>query len=317
MTSVFFSYSHADEDLRDTLEKHLAALKHQGLIDTWHDRRIQAGDELDPAISDKLEAANVILLLVSADFIASRYCYDVEMKRAMARHKAGEARVIPVILRACDWHDTPFGKLLGVPKDGRPVRSWPDLDEAFLDVVQAIKRAIRVPGGRVRRSAAPAATPVPAPAETRIRPQTRSSNLRLRKSFSEADHDAFLEEAFTFMADFFENSLAELQARNEAITTRFRRIDSNRFTAVIYRDGNAVSRCKIMLGGMFGRGITYAADDQASDGSCNESLSVEHDDQNMFLSTLHMQMHMERPEPHMTFEGAAEYYWALLVQPLQ
>lgn len=135
VTKLFFSYSHADEDLRDTLEKHLSALKHQGLIETWHDRRILLGDELDNEIADNLEQADVILLLISADFIASRYCYSVEMKRAIERHETGKARVIPVILRSCDWHDTPFGKLMAAPKDGRPVKSWPDLDDAFLNVV--------------------------------------------------------------------------------------------------------------------------------------------------------------------------------------
>lgn len=318
MTSVFFSYSHADEDLRDTLEKHLAALKHQGLIDTWHDRCVLAGDEFDGEISDNLEKVNIILLLVSADFISSRYCYDIEMKRAIERHKAGEARVIPVILRACDWHDTPFGKLMAVPKDGRPVRSWPDLDDAFLDVVQSIKRAIRETDGTHSRAAAPmVAATEPATTIPHVVSRPRSSNLRTRKSFSEADRDEFLDSAFEFMAVFFENSLAELEKRNAVISAKFRRIDNNRFTAVIYQDGIAVSRCKIMLGGMLGNGITYSSNDQASDNSCNENLSVDNNDQNMFLKPMGMAVHMGQREVHLTPAGAAEYYWSMLIQPLQ
>ena len=112
MASVFFSYSHKDEALRDQLETHLALLKNQGLIDAWHDRRILAGSEVDDAIFDKLDSADVILLLVSADFLSSSYCYSREMQRAMERHAAREARVIPVILRHCDWHGAPFGKLM-------------------------------------------------------------------------------------------------------------------------------------------------------------------------------------------------------------
>lgn len=319
MTSVFFSYAHADEDLRNMLEKHLAALKHQGLIDTWHDRCILPGDELDGEISDNLEAADIILLLVSADFISSKYCYDIEMQRAMERHDAKEARVIPVILRACDWHDTPFGKLMAAPKDGRPVRSWPDLDDAFLDIVHSIKRALREAGaGTPSRPAGAVNSPAkPAIAARTAAPGPRSSNLRMTKIFTEADRDAFLDSAFTFIAAYFENSLAELEARNEGIATNFRRIDNNRFTAVIYRDGKAVARCKIMLGGMLGRGITYSANDQASDNSCNENLSVDCDDQSMFLKPMGMAMHMGQRDAHLSPEGAAEYYWSMLMQPLQ
>lgn len=83
MAKVFFSYSHKDEALRDQLETHLALLRNQCLIESWHDRRIVAGSELDDSIFDQLEAANVILLLVSADFLASTYCYSKEMARAM------------------------------------------------------------------------------------------------------------------------------------------------------------------------------------------------------------------------------------------
>ena len=315
MTTLFFSYSHADEDLRDTLEKHLAAMKHQGLIETWHDRCILAGDAFDREIAQNLEEADIILLLVSADFIASKYCYDIEMKRAMERHHAGEARVVPVILRACDWHDTPFGTLLAVPKDGKPVRSWPDLDDAFHDVVKRLKKIIKEQRGPVDTpKKPPAARPISA-----ARPQagSRSSNLRTRKQFSEAVQDAFLEEAFTFMANYFENSLHELEARNADITTRFRRIDANKFTAVIYRDGNAISRCKVLLGGMFGRGISYSSSDQADDNSCNENLSVEHDDQNLYLKPMGMAFHHQLGETHLTYEGAAEYYWSMLMNPIQ
>jgi len=318
VTILFFSYSHQDEQLRDKLEIHLSALKRQGLIDTWHDRRILAGDELDGAIAQNLEAADIILLLVSADFLASAYCYDVEMQRAIERHHAGEARVIPVILRPCDWRDAPFGGLMAAPKDGRPVTSWPDLDEAFLDVVQAIKAAI----GPQRRTKAQPATPPPpaASAQAAAAPVTeppRSSNLRTRRSFTEADRDTFLDEAFEYMAAFFENSLSELEARNEDLTTRFRRVDADRFTAVVYRAGDAIARCRIMRGGMLGNGISYSFNDRADDNSFNEQLTVEHDDQNMYLKPLGMQFHMERREAHLTPEGASEYYWSMLMQPLQ
>lgn len=153
MATVFLSYSHKDEILKDQLEVQLSTLKHQGLIEAWHDRRIKAGDEFDGAISAELDRADVILLLVSPDFLASRYIRDNEMVRAMKRHEAGEARVIPVILRACDWTHASFGTLLAAPKDGRPIKSWPDIDEAFLDVVRMIRDALPAPGDPMRGSA--------------------------------------------------------------------------------------------------------------------------------------------------------------------
>lgn len=139
---VFYSYSHKDEKFLGKLVTHLTLLKRNGFITGWHDRQISAGTEWKNQIDEHLESAGVILLLVSADFLASDYCYEKEMKRAMERHAEGTARVIPIILRKCDWKDAPFGKLQGLPKDAKPIKSWADQDEAFTDVTDGIKRAI-------------------------------------------------------------------------------------------------------------------------------------------------------------------------------
>jgi parallel beta-helix repeat (two copies)/parallel beta-helix repeat (two copies) len=141
---VFISYSHKDELLRDELEKHLSILKRQKLILTWFDRKIGAGEEWKGQIDEHLDSAQVILLLISADFLASDYCYDVEMIRAMERHESGEARVIPIILRPVDWKDAPFGKLQARPTNAEPVisKSWGSIDEAFVDVARGLREAI-------------------------------------------------------------------------------------------------------------------------------------------------------------------------------
>jgi hypothetical protein len=136
---VFFSYAHRDGDLRDELAKHLRLLERQRIIAGWHDRRIPAGGEWAGEIDTHLQTARIILLLVSADFLASNYCYDIEVQQAMARHEAGDACVIPIILRPVDWHSALFGKLQALPKDGRPVTSWPNRDEAFLDIARGIR----------------------------------------------------------------------------------------------------------------------------------------------------------------------------------
>ena len=137
---VFFSYSHKDEGLRNELETHLKLLQRQGLISSWHDRKIMASEDWGQMIDDNLEAADIILLLVSADFIASEYCYEKEMKRALERHVAGEARVIPVIVRDVNWQKAPFANIQALPKDALAVTKWPDRDSAWRNVAEGIER---------------------------------------------------------------------------------------------------------------------------------------------------------------------------------
>lgn len=142
---AFISYSHKDESLRAEFEAHLKLLHRQGLLDLWHDRIIGAGTEWVEQINENIERADVILLLVSADFIASDYCYDKEMKRAMERH-GNMARVIPVIIRDCKWQSAPFGKLQALPTGGKAVATWgPDQfarDRAWTDVADGVEKAL-------------------------------------------------------------------------------------------------------------------------------------------------------------------------------
>ena len=139
---VFFSYSHEDETLRSELEKYLSNLKRQRSFVGWHDGEIGAGNEWDQEIKEHINKADIILLLVSQDFIASDYCYKEEMTRALERHKAGQARVIPIILRPSDWKVTPIGELQALPTHAKPITTWANHDEAFLDTVRGIQRAI-------------------------------------------------------------------------------------------------------------------------------------------------------------------------------
>lgn len=142
MARLFCSYSHKDEELRAELEIHLKALQRRKYIEVWHDRKISGGTEWEAEIDKNLEQADIILLLVSPDFMASDYCFDVEMKRALERHEAGEARVIPVIVRAVDWGWAPFSKLNALPKDGRATKLWPDRDEAWVNVSAGIAKVV-------------------------------------------------------------------------------------------------------------------------------------------------------------------------------
>ena len=139
---VFCAYSHQDETLRDHLENHLSSLRRRGAIEIWHDRRIAAGGEWEREIHEHLNSAHIILLLISSDFLASDYCYDIEMTRAIERHDAGEACVIPILLRSVDWEDEPISRLMALPRDAKPVTLWESQDEAFTNIARGIKKVI-------------------------------------------------------------------------------------------------------------------------------------------------------------------------------
>lgn len=320
MPSVFFSYSHKDEDLRDQLEKQLSLLKRQGIIDVWHDRRIGAGEDFARAIDQHVETDDIILLLVSADFLDSDYCYEKEMMRAMERHEAGEAIVIPVILRACGWHGAPFGKLNATPPNGTPVTQHPDRDQALLEVAKAVGSAAQRLATKKGRAATLAPAPRDPSAVREVMPAVapRSSNLRLAKNFSQRDRDEFQIETFEFMAKFFENSLAELERRNPGIQGSFRRVDANRFTGKVYKNGNAISVCTVFMGGgHIGRGIGYSNSERSDGNQFNEMLSVEADDQSMFLRGMGLSLRRNDDISKLSQEGAAELYWAMLIDSLQ
>lgn len=154
---IFLSYSHKDDELREKFLSHLSPLRQDGLIDAWHDRRITAGAEWAGAIDEHLNSADIIILLVSADFLNSSYCNDVEMTRALERRKAGEARVVAVILRPCAWKTSRFAGLQALPKDGKPVVDWPTDDHGFLDAVEGLRKLIEELTGL------PPPVPVPVP----------------------------------------------------------------------------------------------------------------------------------------------------------
>lgn len=311
---VFFSYSHRDEEYRHELETHLAALQRQGVISTWHDRRIAAGGHVDHEISEHLESAHVILLMVSAYFLASDYCYDIEMQRALQRHEAGTAVVIPVIVHPCDWQNAPFGKLRATPADGKPLSKFANIHDGLHQVTKDIRAvADRLSPDETPRVSVPASRPS---ASTRIAQDVRSSNLRVKKVFSDHERDQFRDQSFEYMANFFEESLSELARRESDMTVRFRRVDANHFTAAVYRRGEKVSSCRVWLGGPLVGDIAYAGGDSGPDNSWNATLSVTDDGYSLGLSSTGLQIWGSR-EGSLSQHGAAEHFWGMLMGPLQ
>jgi hypothetical protein len=142
MKQLFYAYAVQDVRYRDQLEKQLAVLRQQGVLSGWHARAVAPTTEWRGEVSPHVERADVVVLLVSGDFVASDYCRGPEVRRAVARHEQGEARVIPVLLRPCQWQDTPFAALPASPRGGKPVSRWSNLAAAFEAV------AVDITGGR-------------------------------------------------------------------------------------------------------------------------------------------------------------------------
>jgi len=141
---IFFSCSQdrTDEKLRDELERHLGLLTQEGHVSVWHRGKIGPGVEEEPEVEIRLNKAHIILLLVSARFITSYSCYYIEMKRAMERHEASEARVIPILLHPVDVELAHFAKLQILPMNRKPITSWPKLDEALAHIAECIRKVV-------------------------------------------------------------------------------------------------------------------------------------------------------------------------------
>ncbi|MCT4628821.1 toll/interleukin-1 receptor domain-containing protein [Winogradskyella sp.] len=140
---IFYSYSHKDEVFRKELEMHLTILKRQGIIETWYDRRIAPGNNWKEEINLNMQSAKIILLLISSNFLASDYCYDSETIFAMDQAKEEKTIVIPIILKPCLWKEGPFKELKALPRDGKPITTWENIDEAWLNVTEGILQTIK------------------------------------------------------------------------------------------------------------------------------------------------------------------------------
>jgi hypothetical protein len=178
---VFYSYSHKDEKFRKQLSDSLSELRRAGAITEWHDREITAGDQWADEIDERMETADLILLLISRDFIASEYSYGKEMTHAVKRHNAGKARVIPIIVRPWDFSATPFAKLQALPKDAKAVTMWANRDLAWLSVSQGISKAVKEIAGGVASDQTAGASSIIASADAATLTVSKSKKVRKKK----------------------------------------------------------------------------------------------------------------------------------------
>ena len=141
-TKIFISYSREDERIVQELRSHLKVLERTGEIDLFFDSEIKAGENWDQIIRQRFEDTDIILFIISAAFLSSDYTYGIELRYALNQYEKGLVKIIPIIARACDWKSTPLGQLQALPSNGVPITNYKDTDEAYLQIVQAIKYSI-------------------------------------------------------------------------------------------------------------------------------------------------------------------------------
>ncbi|HEX8308152.1 MAG TPA: toll/interleukin-1 receptor domain-containing protein [Allosphingosinicella sp.] len=324
MTTAFISYTHADEGLKEQFVQHLAPLRREGLISVWHDRMLKPGDHLDEHIQSELASSDLVILLVSAAFLNSEYCYEEEMRRAFARQRSGSAKVVAVILRPCQWQNVPVGdgmtlsSFLAVPKDGKPVTKWPDADEAFDDAAGAIRElvihgssaAVRPPERGATSSAVPNIRPPTGPTR-------RSTSGLLPHRVTDRDRDRYLKDAFETVAASFSKNLEDLESADPAVEADFERVDSQSFISTVYFAGKKVGTCRIFTGAPhFGDSLCLSFD-AASRGSMNEWLSLEASEAGIGFKPGGMARYARSPEGLLDPGRAADYLWSVFRQHVE
>jgi hypothetical protein len=316
---LFISYTHHDADLMGELRAHLRPLERAGVVTPWFDGYLIPGDEFDRKVREALAETDFIAALVTARFLDSDYCMDVEMEEAIRRHQLGSARVVPIIAKPCRWKLTSLSDLLATPTDGKAVTTWANQDQAWDIVAQAIERAAAAP------VEAPSVVANRRPVELReaqtpevARRSPPRTAFSIPKSTRPTDQqkDDFRHEAFEIVADAFEASITALEG---PVAGRFRRLDANRFTATLYREGQKIAGCTVFTGtGHFGaNGIAYSGNDNGETNSMNEDLIVEVGEEGLSLrATMSGHFGGGRDRILTPEEGAAQL-WNMLTDRLR
>lgn len=269
--------------------------------------RFSAGDVLDDDISRELEAADLFLLLVSPDFIASNYCVEREMRRALERHDAGEARVIPIIVEPCNWAEMPrLRQLKAVPKDGEPISEWANANNAYLNVVQEIRRIVDAGDAPAR-----AVTDEPSIAASR----QGVPRYRVQRDFDEIDRGVYRDAAFAAIKDYFRRAISEIDAV-DGLRGRFVDRGANSFSSTVVnrsrQSGTAHITVHCRNAGFALGDIYFSFNENAADNTANGGFNVSSDEYEQFL-VVTMMMFGNEPE-RLNPDQAAEYLWNQFIE---
>ena len=306
--TAFISYAHADAKALDRLHKHLAMLRREGALTAWTDHEILPGDRVNDSISEHLGSSSLFIALVSPDFLASRYCYDEEFRRALVMASENRLRIIPIILEPCDWLSSPLQEFLALPKDGTPVSNWTNQNNAYLEVVTGLRRLLAVAKEK----------------KAGVLPEANASHFSIRTPRIKQDFDAiqradFADKAFAVILDYFRASCQEM-GRIDDLRARFEVIDTTAFTcSVVNRarvnNGEAhitVRNTKGRSSG-FGGDISYVNQRYADSTTSQGSILVANDDYQQYLVLNSFSM-SERDKERLTPEQVAERLWTAFVQ---
>jgi hypothetical protein len=274
---AFLSYSHADEKALERLHKHLAVLKREGTMLTWSDHEIRAGDLLNETISDQLEQSQIFIAMISPDYLASRYCYEKEFGRARELAVAGRMRIVPVILEPCDWLSSPFKDFAALPKDGQPISSFTNPNNAYLNVVTGLRRIIESAGEAAGAEGDGIAT-------------SHARRPRIKQDFDSIQRAEYADQAFAVIREYFRASCAELAAIGGDLRAKFEDIDSTAFTcSVVNRAKRQGGETHITFHNLksqnagFGD-ISYVNQRHAEKNTSNGTIRVANDDYQLFLA---------------------------------
>lgn len=299
---AFISYSHHDKAALDRLHVHLKNLTRGGHIETWYDRDILAGSDLNAEIARELEAADLFLLLVSPDFIASDYCVEREMKRAVERHAAGAARVVPIIVEECDWKAMgELRQLKAVPTDGKAISEWANSNTAYLNVVQELRRIIEADG-------LPAAVAKAVAEPVAVRHAT--TRYRAKRQFDQIDKSDFRDAAFVTIKDYFRRATMEIDSI-DGLRSRFVDRGATSFGATIvnggHRNGTAHITVHCRNSNVAMGDIYYSFSENAGANTANGGFNVSADDYEQFMiQTMNV---FSKANERLTPERAAEVIW--------
>lgn len=308
--SAFISYSHANAKSLDRLHKHLAMLERDGSLDAWTDHDILPGDKFEERIDGGLAKSQLFVALLSADYLASEYCYDKEFAYAQQRAAEGQLRIVPVIIEPCEWLSSPFAEYSALPKDGKAISEWSNQNAAYHGVVTGLRRVIE----DIARTAGPGND---GNSPTTMVKANAGRRPRVKKDFDTIEKIDFADQAYEVIRDYFQNSCRELTDVGEgSIKAKFERMSDTAFTCtVVNRDKKRGGEGHITVrNGKGGRrafgDISYVFQRYADDGSSNGSISVENDDYNMYLTLNNFHREAEK----LSSQQAAEALWSEFVQ---
>lgn len=304
MAKVFISYSHRDEKALDRLHVHLAMLKREGLVETWYDRQLFAGQEIDHEISANLRDSEIFIALTSPDFLASNYCYEQEMKTALDRHEAGSLIVIPVIIEACDWKTSPLGRLKALPKDGKPISTWTNEAVAYLDVITELRRVL---GKKNFKNFVDQDAQSTKGASEISQSRKR---YRIKKEFDSIDRAEFAKLAFDRIREYFQLSIDEINEIGEPLRALFENMNESAFTCTVLNKAgrNLEASITFHLQGKRSFGdIIYSFSHRAADNTANGQIQVGWDEYEQFLTMDAFGLSSQKER--LSAEEAAEKIW--------